>query len=214
MTNSFNIIRTLLFKISKAELKAGPHSDLSVKHLALKLFKPWRNLKTPFAEVPTRRNPAPGPGRTPRARPPTSSLPLPPRPPHPLSPGSVFPGSPAPRNMAAATRQEPWNRVRIPQAGNSSTLTVPDPSATLGEWDTRRGSARLPESAAGSRGMGRDFLSAGHAGKGRSGRKVRAALVASGLSWPVAPALGSSGLLRAKTGAWKQGWPWPGACSS
>ncbi|KAM7322065.1 hypothetical protein ACRRTK_018906 [Alexandromys fortis] len=33
--------------------------------------------------------------------------------------------------MAAAARQEPWNRVRIPQAGNSSTLTVPDPSATL-----------------------------------------------------------------------------------
>ncbi|EDK98047.1 nucleolus and neural progenitor protein isoform 1 [Mus musculus] len=35
--------------------------------------------------------------------------------------------------MAAAVRPgaEPWNRVRIPQAGNCSTLTVRDPSATL-----------------------------------------------------------------------------------
>ncbi|MEJ1283159.1 nucleolus and neural progenitor protein [Cricetulus griseus] len=35
--------------------------------------------------------------------------------------------------MAAALRRsaEPWNRVRIPQAGSSSTLTVRDPSATL-----------------------------------------------------------------------------------
>ncbi|XP_034370996.1 nucleolus and neural progenitor protein isoform X2 [Arvicanthis niloticus] len=35
--------------------------------------------------------------------------------------------------MAAAVRPgaEPWNRVRIPQAGNCSTLTVQDPTATL-----------------------------------------------------------------------------------
>lgn len=37
--------------------------------------------------------------------------------------------------MTAAVRPgaEPWNRVRIPQAGNCSTLTVQDPTATLGE---------------------------------------------------------------------------------